>query len=231
MSFSVIVPRMVKKARCMFILLTVMLFVLWPLGKGAAQDANDPSGNTLGQGMKIIRDAKDNKLVTPEQRAAESVGEESPSQEQKQEQSAPPDEGRASPGAPEPARGDALISGDEKPPYDSTGMRDPFKPFIKLTDTPTAPSVALRPPIQRYPLNQFRITGIVWIGGKPQAMVVDPEGNTYFLGVGDKIGSSDGEILEVRQNGILVQERTRFENVYGEVKIEVKQSVLAFQNE
>ncbi len=62
-------------------------------------------------------------------------------------------------------------------------------------------------------------------------MVVDPEGNTYFLAVGDKIGSSDGEILEVRQNGILVEEKTRLENVYGEVKFEVKQSVLAFQNE
>jgi Tfp pilus assembly protein PilP len=80
-------------------------------------------------------------------------------------------------------------------------------------------------------LNQFRIVGIVWIGGKPQAMIVDPEANTYFLGVGDKIGSSDGEILEVRQNGILVQERTKLENVYGEVKIEVKQSVLAYQND
>ncbi len=110
-------------------------------------------------------------------------------------------------------------------------MRDPFKPFIKLVDTPSAPSVVLRPPIQRFPLNQFRIVGIVWIGGKPQAMIVDPEANTYFLGVGDKIGSSDGEILEVRQNGILVQERTKLENVYGEVKIEVKQSVLAYQND
>jgi len=62
-------------------------------------------------------------------------------------------------------------------------------------------------------------------------MVVDPEANTYFLGVGDKIGNSDGEILEVRENGILVQEKAKVENVYGEVKVETKKSVLAFQDE
>lgn len=208
-------------------LLPVLLLVLLSLQAGTAQEVQAPADDTLSQGLDVIRDAKDNKLVTPEQRAAEAAGQESPPQEQNSSAS----EGEQSPGPGGPGRGDALMSRDEKPHYDSTGMRDPFKPFIRLIDTPSAPSVVLRPPIQRYPLNQFRIVGIVWIGGKPQAMVVDPEGNTYFLGVGDKIGSSNGEILEVRQNGILVQETMKIENVYGETKTEVKQSVLAFQNE
>jgi len=218
---------MVKTTYGIFKLVLVLLLVLWSLQPGTTQEVQAPADNTLIQGLDVIKGAKENKLVTPEQRAAEAAGEEAPSPEQ----SPAPEDEQGVPGNTEAGRGDALISHNEKPPYDSTGMRDPFKPFIKLADTPSAPSVVLRPPIQRYPLNQFRIVGIVWIGGKPQAMIVDPEGNTYFLGAGDKIGSSDGEILEVRQNGILVQEKTRLENVYGEVKIEVKQSVLAFQNE
>jgi type IV pilus assembly protein PilP len=224
---SASVCSMIKTKYGLFKLIIVVLLVLWPLQAGTAQETGAPADDTLSQGLNVIKDAKDNKLVTPEERAAEATGEEAPSPEK----SPAAVEGEGVPATPEAGRGDALLGRDEKPPYDSTGMRDPFKPFIKLADTPAAPSLVLRPPIQRYPLNQFRITGIVWIGGKPQAMVVDPEGNTYFLGVGDKIGSSDGEILEVRQDGILVEEKTRLENVYGEVKFEVKQSVLAFQNE
>lgn len=208
-------------------LLPVFLFVLWSMQAGTAQEVQAPADNTLSQGLDVIQDAKENKLVTPEQRAAEATGEEAPAPAE----SPAAGEGAEAPGPGGAGRGDALMSREGKPPYDSTGMRDPFKPFIKLVDTPSAPSVVLRPPIQRFPLNQFRIVGIVWIGGKPQAMIVDPEGNTYFLGVGDKIGNSDGEILEVRQSGILVQETMRIENVYGEIKTEVKQSVLAFQNE
>ncbi|MEZ4548041.1 MAG: pilus assembly protein PilP [Thermodesulfobacteriota bacterium] len=84
-----------------------------------------------------------------------------------------------------------------RPPYDPAGKRDPFKPFIKLMDIPSAgPAPVVVPPIQRYSLDQFRISGIVWMSGKPQAMVVDPEGNTYFLGDGDRIGNKEGEILK-----------------------------------
>ena len=219
---------MVKEMYNILMIIPVLLLLLTSLETGAAQEVQSPTDDTLSRGLDVIQGAKENKLVTPEQKAAGAMEEEStPTQEESpaagEEKQAESPEGTG--------RGDALMSRDDKPPYDSTGMRDPFKPFIKLIDTPSAPSIVLRPPIQRYPLNQFRIVGIVWIGGKPQAMVVDPEGNTYFLGVGDKIGSSDGQILEVRQNGILVQETMRIENVYGEVKTEVKQSVLAFQNE
>jgi Tfp pilus assembly protein PilP len=194
-----------------------------------AQEGSAPADDTLSEGLNVIRDARENNLETPEERAGQAAGEEDPYTAP----SAVPEDAEA-PGLEkpvEPGKEDALAESEEKLPYDSTGMRDPFKPFIKLVDAPSAPSVVLRPPIQRYPLNQFRIVGIVWIGGKPQAMVVDPEANTYFLGVGDKIGSSDGEIMEVRQNGILVKETMKIENVYGEVKVQVKESVLAFQNE
>ncbi|HSC35355.1 MAG TPA: pilus assembly protein PilP [Thermodesulfobacteriota bacterium] len=207
-------------------LFLVSLIIFSPLRMISAQEAEAPADSTLSQGLQVIKDARENKLETPEERAEKAVGEESPGAAPEPAEEAADTTSPSQPGKVEP-----ITAGEEKLPYDSTGMRDPFKPFIKLVDTPSSPSVVLRPPIQRYPLNQFRIVGIVWIGGKPQAMIVDPEANTYFLGVGDKIGSSDGEILEVRQNGILVQERTKMENVYGEVKIEVKQSVLAFQND
>ncbi len=218
--------RVGRTAAGLFRLFLVLLIVLTSLRVLSAQEAEAPADNTMSQGLQVIKDARENKLETPEERAGKAVGEEG-----SEEAPLPADDTPVMASPAPSGKAEPLTAREEKPPYDSTGMRDPFKPFITLVDTPSAPSVVLRPPIQRYPLNQFRIVGIVWIGGKPQAMVVDPEANTYFLGAGDKIGSSDGEILEVRQNGILVQERRKMENVYGEVKIEVKQSVLAYQND
>jgi Tfp pilus assembly protein PilP len=60
-------------------------------------------------------------------------------------------------------------------------------------------------------------------------MIVDPEKNTYVLGVGDEIGNMQGKIVEIKNNGILVQERRYFENVFGEKKVETATSVLAFR--
>ncbi|MCA9809538.1 MAG: pilus assembly protein PilP [Candidatus Dadabacteria bacterium] len=179
--------------------------------------AQDGEENTIGEGMEIIKSARENAQPTPgpasdaQAPAGEPASEADKSLEERVSAIQPVSEVR--------------------PPYDPAGKRDPFKPFIRLMDIPSAgPAPVVVPPIQRYSLDQFRISGIIWMSGKPQAMVVDPEGNTYFLGDGDRIGNKEGEILEVRNNGLLVQETVRSEDVYGEVKIETKKSVLAFED-
>ena len=116
--------------------------------------------------------------------------------------------------------------------YDPSGKRDPFKPFIKLTEKEkeAKPRVSeLIPPIQRYSLEEFKLVGVLWMKKQPKAMIVDPEKNTYVLGVGDEIGNMHGKIVEIRNNGILVQEKRYFENVFGEKKVETATSVLAFR--
>ena len=185
--------------------------------------AQDGEENTIGEGMEIIKSARENAQPTPgpEDEAGPGSHAQAPAGEPASDADKSLDE-----------RASAIQPVSEvRPPYDPAGKRDPFKPFIKLIDIPSAgPEPVVVPPIQRYSLDQFRISGIVWMSGKPQAMVVDPEGNTYFLGDGDRIGNKEGEILEVRNNGLLVQETVRSEDVYGEVKVETKQSVLAFED-
>ncbi len=185
--------------------------------------AQDGEENTIGEGMEIIKSARENAQPTPG--PEDEAGPASDAQ-------APAGEPASETGKSLEQRASAIQPVSEvRPPYDPAGKRDPFKPFIKLMDIPSAgPAPVVVPPIQRYSLDQFRISGIVWMSGKPQAMVVDPEGNTYFLGDGDRIGNKEGEILEVRNNGLLVQETVRSEDVYGEVKVETKQSVLAFED-
>lgn len=217
-------------------ILILSILVLCPLGYIHSQEAENPvDDETIAEGYKVIKDAQGGNQE-PQAESDTNVDVGSPAQEEGQgkvSDEAPdktPDKPDTTEVAPPDGRTDSL-SAKEAPRYDSAGKRDPFKPFLKLIDIPVGPSPVVRPPIQRYPLNQFRIVGIVWIGNQPQAMVVDPEANTYFLGVGDKIGDKEGEILEVRESGLLVQETARLENVYGEVKVEVRKSVLAFQDE
>jgi len=118
-----------------------------------------------------------------------------------------------------------------RPLYQAFGKRDPFKPFIKEPKEREATISETTPPIKRFPLDEYRIVGIVWVDNVPKAMVVDPEKNTYFLGRADEIGNRNGVILEVSENGLLVNEKRFFEDVFGEQKVEVKKSVLAFADE
>lgn len=221
-------------------LFAVML--LCPLSSAISQEPGSAGEeNTLGDGLKAVKEAEGK--ITPKEDINtnqegslnnENIGESEISDPAANVQGpntvntpkAPQADNSEQKALP---RGDALIT-RQKPRYDSTGMRDPFRPFLKLIDIPKGPDPIVRPPLRRYPLGSFRLAGIIWIGDEPKAMIVDPEANTYFLGVGDGIGNKEGVILEVRDRGILVQEQTKFENVYGEVKTETKKSVLAFQN-
>ena len=185
--------------------------------------------DTIGEGMEVIKSARENAQPTPgpEGEAGPGSGDEAATDAE-----APAGGAASEADKSLEDRASAIQPVSEvRSPYDPAGKRDPFKPFIRLVDIPSAgPAPVVVPPIQRYSLDQFRISGIVWMSGKPRAMVVDPEGNTYFLGDGDRIGNKEGEILEVRNNGLLVQETIRSEDVYGEVKIETKKSVLAFED-
>jgi len=124
-----------------------------------------------------------------------------------------------------------MQNGASRPLYDPSGKRDPFKPFIQAPREEEVVITEATPPLKKYSLNEFRITGVVWVNNEPKAVVVDPEGNTYFLGKGDEIGNRNGVIEEVREDGLLVKEKRYFEDVFGNKKVEIKNSVLAFVDE
>lgn len=116
--------------------------------------------------------------------------------------------------------------------YETAGKRDPFMPFIKLTESESEvkPQVnELLPPIQKYSLDEFKLVGVVLVGKEPRAMIIDPEKNTYVLGVGDGIGNRQGKIVEIKESGILVEEKRFLENIFGEKRVEFEKSVLAFK--
>lgn len=115
--------------------------------------------------------------------------------------------------------------------YSPTDKRDPFKPFVKVVDAEIEIKPEfnpLLPPIKRFALSQFKLVGVMWLESVPQAMLTDPERNTYILSVGDEIGNRQGSIVEIRENGIAVEEKYYLENAEGQRSVEIRKSVLAF---
>ncbi len=115
--------------------------------------------------------------------------------------------------------------------YSPTDKRDPFKPFVKVVDREIEIKPEfnpLLPPIKRFALTQFKLVGVMWLENVPQAMLTDPEKNTYILNIGDEIGNRQGSIVEIRENGIAVEEKYYLENAEGQRSVEIRKSILAF---
>lgn len=104
--------------------------------------------------------------------------------------------------------------------YNAVGRRDPFAPLISRTEVKERASA--RPPLERYNISEFKLTGIVWGGFGYNAMVEGPDGKGYFVRVGTVIGPNKGTIKKITKDTMVIEEK--FKNYMG--KIERKQIVI-----
>lgn len=113
--------------------------------------------------------------------------------------------------------GTALLKTEEKPvevySYRPSGRRDPFASII-LRQTKKA-SMEL-PPLERYNIAEFKLSGIIWGGFGYNAMLEGPDGKGYFIRVGTIIGPNRGVVKKITQNAITIEEK--FKNVMGETE-------------
>jgi type IV pilus assembly protein PilP len=89
--------------------------------------------------------------------------------------------------------------------YSPTGRRDPFQPLVTKEKKVRDEKVPLTP-LQRFDLGQFRLQAVLIGKGAPRAMVSAPDGKTYILSPGIKIGKRDGVVTEITREAVLVEE-------------------------
>jgi type IV pilus assembly protein PilP len=124
----------------------------------------------------------------------------------------------AKPGAP-PASGkpgvsgiggsaDVLLGFMDPFNYDPRGRRDPFIP--PTVDKPLAAGSVHGPslPLQNFELGELLLTGIIWNVRHPKAIVKDPKGEFYILGLNAKLGKKNGYIAAIREGEVVVIETT-----------------------
>lgn len=105
---------------------------------------------------------------------------------------------------------------EEKPAaiyaYNPAGRRDPFTPIIIKEEKKAA--AGAKAPLERYPISDFKLAGIIWGGLGYHAMLEGPDGKGYFVRVGTKVGPNQGVVKKITQNTMVIEEK--FKNPQGE---------------
>lgn len=106
-------------------------------------------------------------------------------------------------------------------PKDLLKQRDPFKmPAISRAEGPKSE-------LELYPLEQFRLVGVLAGAKRIRAMVAAPNGKTYFVKEHMILGQRKGMISKITDTEVHVREKTI--NVLGEA--EFVDSVLKLPND
>jgi type IV pilus assembly protein PilP len=88
--------------------------------------------------------------------------------------------------------------------YDSIGKRDPFRSFV--LDRLKELEHATKGPLEQFDLNQLTVLGVVWETDRRRALVADPSGQAYIVSEGDPIGTSEGTVISIDDNLMLVRQ-------------------------
>ncbi len=89
--------------------------------------------------------------------------------------------------------------------YNPAGRRDPFAPIIVKESKKGKGGD--RPPLERYNIAEFKLTGIIWGGFGYNAMLEGPDGKGYFVRVGAILGPNRGVVKKITQNTMVVEEK------------------------
>ena len=109
--------------------------------------------------------------------------------------------------APVVAAKDEQATKEEKFVYQSEGRRDPFLPLTAIRKPVGPASTEPQTPLQQYDLDQYRLIGVIVGLESPRAMVVAPDGKSYILKKGVKIGKNNGVVLDISNEVIQVEEK------------------------
>lgn len=87
--------------------------------------------------------------------------------------------------------------------YDPEGKPDPFRSFVRVT---LEPGEGLSSPLQRFDLSQLMVTGLLWGTENARALIEDPAGKGYIVGVGTAVGKNQGRVVRIGDNRVVVKE-------------------------
>lgn len=141
-----------------------------------------------------------------------------------QKQSAPPPAAHV---PHKPAKSPAAVPAAEAAPaapakyvYDPVGKRDPFENPLKEFKAKVPDGEPLTP-LQKYELSQLRLIGVIIGRGQPTAMVIAPDGKSFILRKGIKVGKNNGVVVGIDQNGVKVEEK--YFDFTGEVRKSIQE--------
>ena len=88
--------------------------------------------------------------------------------------------------------------------------RDPFQPFLLIKRPVDADAdLSAQTPLQQYETMQYKLSAVIVGYGQPMVMVIAPDGKSYVVRKGMKIGKNGGKVIQINKEGFLVEEKYR----------------------
>jgi type IV pilus assembly protein PilP len=100
--------------------------------------------------------------------------------------------------------------------YNPAGKRDPFQGFASRQGSLNALGIEA-PPLQRYDVEKFTLTGVISAVDIPRALLVDPEGIGHVVRVGTYVGRNWGKVTSISEDGVVVTEE--YQTLDGELVV------------
>jgi Tfp pilus assembly protein PilP len=96
--------------------------------------------------------------------------------------------------------------------YDSAGKTDPFRSFewerLEITDPRGGP-------LEQFDVSQLSVVAVIWKTGNAKALIQDPSGQGYIVGMGTAVGKNEGLVTSIDDNLVVVKET--YEDFLGNV--------------
>lgn len=89
--------------------------------------------------------------------------------------------------------------------YNPVGRRDPFRSLLEVRK-PVAERREPQTPLEQFDLSQIRMVGAIIGMDRPRAMVNAPDGKSYIVTIGTRMGKNNGKVVSIDQNSIVVEE-------------------------
>ncbi|MDF1535222.1 MAG: pilus assembly protein PilP [bacterium] len=97
--------------------------------------------------------------------------------------------------------------------YNPAGYRSPFGSLLRVKQAEEgAPEESLTP-LQRIPVTDIRVEGIILMGKRSVANVITPDGKVHIVSVGTPMGRHKGKIVRLTSTEVIVEEQ--FEDYLG----------------
>jgi type IV pilus assembly protein PilP len=90
-------------------------------------------------------------------------------------------------------------------------FRDPFK------EPAFSESVIIKSDLERFPVTDFKVTGVITGPIRMRAMLLAPDGKTHYVSENMKVGTRDGVIVKITTKTVVVREKVV--NPLGEVEM------------
>ncbi len=96
-----------------------------------------------------------------------------------------------------------------EPKVDKTQRRDPFLSFLAKVEAEKPKSEIPKGPLESHELKSFNLLMVIVGKRMSRAKIIAPDGKTYTVKVGDKLGLNSGRIVRITDRFIKVREPVR----------------------